>query len=160
MFYKKRCKNNIHIKEKDLNQIIKNEVIKKLSLSEIFANIDELTYYCMKSDEDIQKIKEYKKEIAKWERKKNILYKNKCEQYITVEQFKTEYENAKEEIKRIESLIEELKNNILSEQKGKRIKEIIGKIQEGSFINNTFLKKIINKIEVDSKNKIEITFNI
>ncbi len=49
----------------------------------------------MKSDEDIQKIKEYKKEIAKWERKKNILYRNKCEQYITIEQFKTEYENAK-----------------------------------------------------------------
>ncbi len=36
----------------------------------------------------------------------------------------------KEEIKRIGSLIEELKNNILSKQKGKRIKELIGKFKK------------------------------
>ena len=44
--------------------------------------------------------------------------------------------------------------------KYERIGEIISQFKNGSFINNAILKEIINKIEVYSKNKIEITFNI
>ena len=40
------------------------------------------------------------------------------------------------------------------------IKEIMNKLENGNFISNVILKKIINKIEVYSKNKIEIIFNI
>lgn len=159
LFYKNKCKNDIHIKEKDLNEIIKKAVIKKMKLIEFSKNLDEVIYYYRENDKNIKKVNEYKNEIEKLERKKSILYKKKCEQYITIEQFKIEYARAKEEIERIERLIEEFKNNNIDKPK-ERIKEIITQLENGSFINNSILKKIINKIEVYSKNKIEIIFNI
>lgn len=160
LFYKKKCKNNIHIKEKNLNEIVKKAVIEKMDLIEIGKNVNKLTNYYMENDEKIKKMKEYKNEIEKLERKKSILYKKKCEQYITIEQFKIEYERIKEEIEKMENLINELKNSKDNTQKEKRIKEIINQLQNGNSIDNAILKKIINRIEVYSNNKIEITFNI
>ena len=46
------------------------------------------------------------------------------------------------------------------DEEEKRIKEIIDEIKEGSYINNEFLKEIINRIEVYSENRIEIIFNL
>lgn len=160
LFYKKKCKNNIHIKEKDLNEIIKKAVIRKINLNEISKDVDKLIYHYRENNKDIIKMKEYKNEIEKLERKKSVLYKKKCEQYITTEKFKIEYTRVKEEIEKFENLINEIKNNDGNTQEEKRIKEIMNKLENGNFISNVILKKIINKIEVYSKNKIEIIFNI
>ena len=43
---------------------------------------------------------------------------------------------------------------------GRNVKNIILEFQKGKWINNDFLKEIINKIEIYSKNRIEITFNL
>ncbi len=157
MFYKKKCENNIHIKEQDLNEIIKKQVIKKMDSIEINKKVNDLIYYCMENNKNIKKIKEYNNEIEKLERKKRILYQKKCEEYITKEQFKIEYAKAKEEIEKFENLINQTKTNTHEEN---TIKEIITKFKNGNYLNNEILKKIINKIEIYSKNKIEITFNI
>lgn len=156
LFYKKKCKNNIHIKEKDLNEIIKTAVIRKMNLIEIK---DKLIYCYRKNDKNTKKMREYKSEIEKLERKKSVLYKKKCEQDITTQQFKVEYAIAKARIEKFKDLMEELDNN-RNTQEDERIGEIISQFKNGSFINNAILKEIINKIEVYSKNKIEITFNI
>lgn len=159
LYYKKRCKNKTYIREKDLNEIVKNEVIKILNLIEIDKTTNKLIDYYKENDENMQKIKEYKNEIEKLERKKSVLYKKKCEQYITIEEFKTEYAKAKEEIEKLDNLIKELGQND-NKLEEKRIKEIISEFKNGNCINNDFLKEIINRIEVYSKNRIEITFNL
>ena len=114
----------------------------------------------MKNDEEIIKMKEQKNEIEKLERKKSVLYKKKFEQYITTEQFKIEYTRVKEEIEKFKNLLEKISNSNCSEQKEKRLKEIMSQIENGNFIDNAILKDIIERIEVYPKNKIEIVFNI
>lgn len=159
-FYKKECKNQTYIKEKDLNEIVKEEVIKRLSLIEMEKTTNKLIDYYKENDENMQKIKEYKNEIEKLERKKSVLYKKKCEQYITIEEYKTEYFKAKEEIKNFKNLIYELEQSNENKVNEKRVKEIITQFKKGNYINDGFLKEIIKRIEVYSKNRIEITFNL
>ena len=160
LFYKKGCKNSIGIREKYLNEIIKSEVIKRLKLIEIDKTTNKLIDYYKENDENMKKIKEYRNEIEKLDRKKSVLYKKKCEQYITIEEFKAEYIRAKEEIKKFEKLMKEIEQNNGNKLEKKRIKEVVNEFKNGKCINNDFLKEIINKIEVYSKNRIEITFNI
>lgn len=157
LFYKKRCKNDIHITEKILNQIVKNEVIKKLRQIEIETMVNKLMDYYKENDEKMKKVSEYKNEIEKLERRKSILYKNKCENYITTEQFKIEYAKANQKIDKFQDLIENKGDSKLEE---KRIKEIIINFNNGDCINNSFLKEIINEIVVYSIGKIEIVFNV
>ena len=158
--YKKKCKNKTYIREKDLNEIIKTEVIKRLSLIEIDKTTNKIIDYYKENDENMKKINEYKNEIKRIERKKSVLYRKKCEEYITAEEFKTEYSKAKEEIKRLKNLIQELEQNDTNKIDEKKMKNLILEFQKGKWINNDFLKEIINKIEVYSKNRIEITFNL
>lgn len=160
LYYKKRCKNTIYIREKDLNEIIKKEIIKKLNLMEIDKITDKLIDYYKENNRDMQKIKQYQNEIQKLERKKSVLYKKKYEQYITIEKFKTEYIRAKQEIKKFDNLIKEIEQNHNNKLEERRIQEIIYEFKNGNLINNDFLKEIINRIEVYSKNRIEITFNL
>ena len=160
LLYKKRCKNKIYIREKDINNIIKKEVAKILSLIEMEKTTNKIIEYYKEKDENMQKIKEYKKIQEKLERKKRVLYKNKCEQYITIEEFKAEYTRVKEEIEKFENLIRELEQKNGNKLEERRIKEIVNEFKNGKCINNGFLKEIINKIEVYSKNRIEITFNL
>ena len=159
-FYKKKCKNKTYIREKDLNEIVKTEVIKRLDLIEIDKTTNRIIDYYKENDENMKKINEYKNEIKKIERKKSVLYRKKCEEYITVEEFKTEYSRAKEEIIKFENLIQELEQNNTNKIDEKKMKNIVLEFQNGKWINNDFLKEIINKIEVYSKNRIEITFNL
>ena len=160
LVYKKKCKNKTYIREKELNEIVKKEVVKRLKLIEIDKTTNKLIDYYKENDPNMQKIKEYKNEIEKLERKKSVLYKKKCEQYITIEEFKIEYTRAKEEIEKLENLIREIEQNNGNKLEEKRIKEIINEFTNGKCINNNFLKEIINRIEVYSKNRIEITFNL
>lgn len=156
MFYKKKCENKAYIRQKDLNEIVKNEVIKKLGLINVDEGTDKLIEYYKQNDKDMKKIEEYKNKIKKLERKKSILYKKKCEQYITIEEFKIEYAKAKKEIEKLEGYTENCDNKL----EEKRIKQIITEFKNGNYIDNGFLKKIVNKIEVYSINTIKITFNL
>ena len=158
--YRKKCNNKTYIREKDLNEIVKNEVIKRLSLIQIDETTDKIIDYYKENNENLQKTKEYENEIDKLERKKSILYKKKCEKYITVEEFKTEYERVKEEITKYKGLIEGLQQDDSNKLDETQIKEVINKFKSGNYMSNDFLKKIINRIEIYSQNRIEITFNL
>ena len=155
-FYKKQCKNRTYIREKDLNEIVRNEVIKRLSLIEV----EKIIEYYNNTNEYMKKIKQYKKKQEKLERIKRILYKNKCEQYITIEEFKIEYTKAKKEIEKYQMLIKDLRQNYKSNLSENRIREVIEQIEKGNYITNEFLKASISKIEIYSKNRIEITYNV
>ncbi|MCI8273735.1 MAG: recombinase family protein [Clostridia bacterium] len=159
LFYKKRCENNIFIKERELNEIVKKQVIRMLEVIEVDKLANEVKEYYKLNDEYTIKLKMYESEIEKLERKKKILYQNKCERYITISDFKTEYGKAKNEIENLENMIKEIKlknQNILNE---KYIKKLIVEFKSGNHLNNDFLKSIISRIEVYPKNKIIIIFN-
>ena len=160
LLYKKKCKNKTYIREKDLNEIVKNEVIKRLELIEIDKTTNKLVDYYKKNDKDINKIRECKNEIEKLERRKSVLYKKKCEQYITTEEFKVEYTQAKKEIEKLENLIKKLEQDTGNKLEEIKIRKIINEFKRGKCINNDFLKEIIDKIEIYSKDRIEITFNL
>ncbi len=154
-FYKKKCKNRTYIREKDLNEIVKNEVIKRLSLIEIDKITNKIIDYYNNTNDNMKKIKQYRNEIEKLERRKSVLYKNKCEQYITIEEFKVEYAKANKEIERYRMLVKELVQNKLNEN---RIRGVVEQLKKGTYITNDFLKEIINKVEVFPKNRIEIIY--
>lgn len=156
--YKKKCDNKNYIREKDLNEIVKKEVIKRLNLIQIDETKDKIIDYYKENNESFQRIKEYQTTQEKLERKKSILYKKKCEKYITVKEFKTEYERAKEEIKKYKDLIEELQQDDSNKLDEIQIKEVVKKFKSGNYMSNEFLKEIINRIEVYSEDRIEITF--
>ena len=159
-FYKKKCKNKTYIREKELNEIVKNEVMKRLSLIEIDKTTNKIIDNYNDNHKDMQKIKKYQKKKEEIERRKSILYKKKCEQYITIEEFKVEYARAKTEIEKYEKLIRSLSQNNKNRLDENRIREIVKQFKKGNYITNEFLKEIINKIEVYSKNRIEITYNL
>ena len=156
--YKKKCNNKTYMKEKDLNEIVKKEVIKRLSPIQIDETTNKIIDYYKKNDKNIQKIKEYQNRQEQLERRKSILYKKKCEKYITVEEFKIEYKRAKEEIKKYQNLIQKLDKNREWKLDEKHIKEIVQKFKAGNYMSNDFFKEIINRIEVYSEDRIEITF--
>lgn len=160
--YKKKhlCKNKTFINEKHINSIIIEKVKERLSQIKVDKATNKIVDYFKENSEETKELNKYKNEVQKLDRKKMVLYRKKCEQYITENEFKEEYTKIKEEIsdyqKRIEKL-EENNNNIINE---KRIKEIINEFQKGKDINNEFLKEIINRIEVYSNNQINIIFNL
>lgn len=160
LLYKKKCNNKTYIREKNLNEIVKKEVIKILGLIQIDETTDKIIDYYKENNENLQKIKEYQNEIDKLERRKSILYKKKCEKYITVEEFKMEYERAKEEITKYKDLIEKLQQDDSNKLDETQIKEVVKKFKSGNYMSNDFLKEIINRIEIYSQNRIEITFNL
>ena len=77
---------------------------------------------------------------------------------LTEEEFKIEYERAKEEIKKYQNLIQKLDKNREWKLDEKHIKEIVQKFKAGNYMSNDFFKEIINRIEVYSEDRIEITF--
>ena len=160
LLYKKKCNNKTYIKEKDLNEIVKNEVIKRLSLIQVDETTNKIIDYYKESNDEIPKIKNYENEIERLERRKSVLYKKKCEKYITVEEFKTDYERAKEEIAKYKNLIEELNKDNSNKLDENEIREVVKKFKNGNYMSNDFLKDIINRIDVYSKNRIEIIFNL
>ena len=132
----------------------------EIGLIEIDKTTNKLVDYYKKNDKDINKIRECKNEIEKLERRKSVLYKKKCEQYITTEEFKVEYTQAKKEIEKLENLIKKLEQDTGNKLEEIKIRKIINEFKRGKCINNDFLKEIIDKIEIYSKDRIEITFNL
>ena len=156
----KKCKNKKFINEKEINQIIIEETKKRLSQIEIDNTTNKIIDYYKENSEENKELKKYKSEIEKLERKKSILYRDKCNKKISIEEFKTEYEKVKNEISKIEETVSELEEKNKTNLDTKRLKEIIEQFKSGVEFTNEFLKEIIDRIEVYSNLKIEITFNL
>lgn len=160
--YKKKhlCKNKTFVNEKHINSIIIEKVKERLSQIKVDKSTNKIVDYFKENSEETKELNKYKNEVQKLDRKKMVLYRKKCEQYITENEFKEEYTKIKEEISNYQKKIEKLEKNNNNSINEKRIKEIINEFQKGKDINNEFLKEIINRIEVYSNNQINIIFNL
>ena len=155
-----KCKNRTTVNEKHLNEIVIEETKKRLQLIEIDKETNKIIDYYKENSEESAELKQYKSEIERLERKKSILYKKKCENLITIDEFKTEYERVKEEINKNKVIANNLEEKNKSKLDPKRIREIIEDFKNGVEFTNDFLKEIINRIEVYKDLKVEITFNL
>ena len=160
--YKKKhlCKNKTFVNEKHINSIIIEKVKERLSQIKVDKATNKIVDYFKENSEETKELNKYKNEVQKLDRKKMVLYRKKCEQYITENEFKEEYTKIKEEISNYQKKIEKLEENNNNSINEKRIKEIINEFQKGKDINNEFLKEIINRIEVYSNNQINLIFNL
>jgi len=159
VFYKKRCRNSLYMKEKELNEIVKREVIKRLKQMEIEEMENKLLCDYKKSKENTKKEMMYRNKIEKLERRKKVLYEKKCEQYIGIQEFKIEFAKVKEEIKKYEGVLKSLKEVVEDKQQDKkRIEEIIENLKNGIGFTNELLKEVIHKVELYPKNRIAIFF--
>lgn len=155
-----KCKNKTFINEKHLNEIVIEEVKKRLNYIKIDETTNKIIDYYKQNSEDYKNLKKRKSEIEKLERKKSILYNKKCDKAITVEEFKELYEKIKTDINKFKAQIEKFEKNNNSDLEEKRIKEIITDYKNGKEITNGFLKEIIKRIEVYSDLRVEIIFYI
>ena len=153
-----KCKNKTSINEKHLNEIVVAETKKRLQLIEINKETNKIIDYYKENSEESAELKQCKSEIERLERKKSILYKKKCENLITIDEFRTEYGKVKEEINKNKIIADELEEKNKSKLDPKRIREIITDFKNGVEFTNEFLKEIINRIEVYKDLKVEITF--
>lgn len=160
--YKKEavCQNKTFINEKVLNSLVIEKVKQRFEKIELDKITSKIIDYFIENSESVKDLNKYKNKVQKLERKKRILYRKKCDKYITELNFKEEYMKVKQEIKnylfKIQKLEEDKKCNIDND----RTREIIKDFQIGKNINNEFLKEIVNRIEVYSNNKIHIIFNL
>ena len=154
-----QCKNRTTINEKHLNEIVIVEVKKKIQLIEVNKETNKIVNYYKSKSEDNLKLEQCKNEIDRLERKKGILYKKKCDNFITAQEFKTDYERIKKEIHNYKIIVSELEEKNRGKINNERIKEIIDDFKNGREFTNEILKEIINKIEVYEDLKVIITFN-
>lgn len=155
-----KCKNKTFIKEKDLNKIVIDEMKKKFSKLKTDEQIAKIIDKNKTQNYLVKELETYKNEIKKLERRKRVLYKKKCDKYITETDFKEKYESIKKEIGICEYKFNKLKEESKSRLDVKRIKNIILELKSGKNIDNKLLKEIISKIEIYPNNKIEITFKL
>lgn len=155
-----KCKNKTSINEKHINQIVIEEVKKRLELLEIDESTNKIIDYYKENSEEMNKLKYYKNEIEKLERKKSILYKKKCDNMISIDEFKIEYSKIKANILECQNEIEILSATSTNKLDEKKLRKIIQDFKDGKEITNEFLKEIINRIEVYSNLKIEIEFSL
>ncbi len=155
-----KCKNKTSINEKHINQIVIEEVKKRLELLEIDESTNKIIDYYKENSEEMNKLKYYKNEIDKLERKKSILYKKKCDNMISIDEFKIEYSKIKANILECQNEIEILSATSTNKLDEKKLRKIIQDFKDGKEITNEFLKEIINRIEVYSNLKIEIEFSL
>lgn len=159
--YKKpeQCNNKVFINEKNLNEIIIEKVKERLNQMELDKTINKIINYYKENSKETQELKKCNNELQKLERKKRVLYKKKCDKYITEEEFRREYIKIKQQLEEYKNRIQKLEKDN-SNLKQKRIKESIIQYQNGNDISNEFLKEIINRIEIYSNNQINIIFNM
>lgn len=138
------CKNRVWLTEQDINEIVVEQVKKKL----VILKEEELIKRMNKKE---GKTKE-EKEIQKRERKKKVLYKQRCEGEISVEEFKKEYDRINQEIEQAERNIKQTKKVFTKEDVQKKM---IEKLENK---NDVLIKALINRVEWDSNRKIKIIF--
>ena len=149
------------IMETELNEIVLNTIsnrLKELHLGKYANDIDSLTN---KQNPNIVEQRKIKKEIDKEEYNFKNLYAKKVEGIISEEEFSIQYNQYKSRITNLKDRLETLKGDAkILETKKSSIEEAISKFEDCKDFDNTILKKLIEKIEVNVNNNIQISLKV
>ena len=152
------CNLGTNITEKALNEIVLNEVKKRLKKIKIDPNTKKIIDTCKTKNSVYKELQSSLNIKKRLENDIKLLYDNKVQGTVTIEKFKKEYPILKQKEKEIDKKIIELNDkNILSEE---NLKNIILDFKSGKDLNNDILKQIIEKIEVYQDRTVKLFFKI
>lgn len=154
------CNRGHTIQEKKLNSIVLESLKKRLSRFRIDDYTGKVIDDYKNNDANYKLYEQYKKRKKKLESDITILYNRKLENMISIDEFKEQYSNSKQEIKDIECKIEELEKICNTNEIDGKLKEIIVDFKNGKEFTNEIIKELIEKIEVYEDMKIDIVYKV
>lgn len=154
------CNRGHTIQEKKLNSIVLESLKNKLSR----FRIDELTGNVIddykNNDANYKLYEKYQKRKKKLESDITVLYNKKLENIISIDEYREQYYNLKQEIKNVESQIEELEKTCNTDGINEKLKGIIVDFKNGKEFTNEIIKELIDRIEVYEDMKIDIVYKV
>ncbi len=154
------CNRGHTIQEKKLNDIVLKSLKKRLSRFKIDEYTGKVIDDYKKNDANYKLFEQYTKRKKKLESDVTILYNKKLESMISIDKFKEQYANLKQEIKDAELKISELEKLFNPYEIDGKIKEIIIDFKNGKEFTNEIIKELIERIEVYEDMKIDIVYKV
>ena len=154
------CNRGHTIQEKKLNNIVLESLKKRLSRFRIDDYTGKVIDDYKNNDANYKLYEQYKKRKKKLESDITALYNRKLENMISIDEFKEQYSNSKQEIKDIECKIAELEKKCNTNEIDGKLKEIIVDFKNGKEFTNEIIKELIEKIEVYEDMKIDIVYKV
>lgn len=155
------CNKFNKIMENELNEIVLKKVSDRLKELQIGKYAKEVQDLIEKQDPTLNNSKKLKNEIDKNEKEFKILYSKKVEGIITQEEFLEQYQKYKETTNNLKEKLNNLKNgNVVNLNIKTDIERIIISFSDTKKFDNTILKKLIEKIEIDENKKVTINLKV
>ncbi len=154
------CNRGHTIQEKKLNDIVLKSLKKRLSRFKIDEYTGKVIDDYKKNDANYKLFEQYTKRKKKLESDVTILYNKKLESMISIDKFKEQYANLKQEIKDVELKISELEKLFNPYEIDGKLKEIIIDFKNGKEFTNEIIKELIERIEVYEDMKIDIVYKV
>lgn len=159
--HKEKCKfNNIKISEKVLNEIVVRKIsdrLKELHIEKYGSTIEK---ECLKQNSKFQDSKILRQELDKQEKYFKTLYTKKVEGIISEDEFVIEYGNYQSKTKEIKEKLKGLEEKERVNNSPNPIKNLIIDFSETKKFDNSIIKKLVNKIEIDRDNQVTIFLKV
>ena len=154
------CNRGHTIQEKTLNNIVIDNLSKRLSMLKIDECTGKVINEYKTKDANYKLLEQYKKRKKKIESDITVLYNKKLEGIVLAEDFKEQYTILKNETKEIESKILELEQICDVYNIDEKLQGIIIDFKNGKELTNDIMKLLIKRIEVYEDMKINIEYNV
>ena len=148
------------IQEKKLNDIVVESLKNRLSRFKIDDYTGNIIDEYKENDTNFKYFKQYQKKKKKLESNITALYNRKLENLITIDEFREQYSNLKQEIKDVELKISELERLSNPYEMDEKLKELIIDFKKGKEFTNEIIKELIERIEVYEDMKIDIVYKV
>ena len=154
------CNRGHTIQEKKLNDIVVESLKNRLSRFKIDDYTGNIIDEYKKNDANFKLFEQYQKNKKKLESNITALYNRKLENIITIDEFREQYSNLKQEIKDVEIKISELEKLCNPYEMDEKLKELIIDFKKGKEFTNEIIKELIERIEVYEDMKIDIVYKV
>ncbi len=148
------------IMEKDLNEIVLKKVSKRLKQLQIGKYAGDIQKYRESQNTKLNNYKKIKNEITRQESNFKILYSKKVEGIISEERFLKDYNEYKEKITELKDRLDSLEKSENTFESRSDIEKLIIEFENCNKFGNDILKKLIEKIEIGTEQKVEIILKV
>lgn len=158
--HKEICNIFNKIMENELNEIVLDALsnrLKELQISKYAKDVQELIE---RENIDLNNYKKLKNEISKQEFNFKMLYSKKVDGIISEEDFLVQYNNYIETTKELKNRLDGLEKLEKTFENRNDVEKLIIEFENCKKFDNTILKKLIEKIEIDKNQKVKITFKV
>ena len=145
--------------EGTLNEIVLNTVKQKLNTINIDIATNKIIDEYRKNDITYKEMKVLKSNETRIDNEMKKLYSKRVDEKISIEDFKSQYDELKSKLKETKKCLEQLQEKNKNKISEENIKKIIMNFKQGKEFTNEILKQLINRIEVYEDKKVEIEFN-